>query len=77
VLLDLQLNERAYVVSFVATIFVPLTFVTGFFGMNFCWLIDQIDSPIAFWLLGFVAPIAAGALSWRLWVRGFLWGDPG
>ena len=28
-LLDLQLNERAYVVSVVATIFVPLTFVTG------------------------------------------------
>jgi magnesium transporter len=35
VLLDLQLNERAYVVSLVATIFVPLTFITGFFGMNF------------------------------------------
>ena len=28
-LLDLQLNERAYLVSVVATIFVPLTFVTG------------------------------------------------
>jgi magnesium transporter len=74
-LLDLQLNERAYVVSVVATIFVPLTFVTGFFGMNFGWLIDQIDSPIAFWLFGFVIPIAAGALSWRLWVRRFVMGD--
>jgi Mg2+ and Co2+ transporter CorA len=29
-LIDLQLNERAYVVSVVATIFVPLTFITGF-----------------------------------------------
>src|SRR6202008_2935847 len=29
-LLDLQLNERAYLVSVVATIFVPLTFITGF-----------------------------------------------
>ena len=28
-LLDLQLNERAYVVSVVATIFVPLTLITG------------------------------------------------
>jgi magnesium transporter len=74
-LLDLQLNERAYVVSVVATIFVPLTFVTGFFGMNFGWLIDQIDSPIAFWLFGFAIPIAAGAVSWRLWVRGFVTGD--
>ena len=51
-LLDLQLNERAYVVSVVATIFVPLTFVTGFFGMNFGWMIDHIDSPLAFWVLG-------------------------
>jgi magnesium transporter len=74
-LLDLQLNERAYVVSVVATIFVPLTFVTGFFGMNFGWLVDQIDSPVAFWLLGFIVPIAAGALSWRLWVRRFVVGD--
>jgi magnesium transporter len=74
-LLDLQLNERAYVVSVVATIFVPLTFVTGFFGMNFGWLVDEIDSPIAFWLLGFIVPIAAGALSWRLWVRRFVVGD--
>jgi len=41
VLLDLPLNERAYVVSLVATIFVPLTFITGFFGMNFGSMVDQ------------------------------------
>ena len=50
-LLDLQLNQRAYLVSVVATIFVPLTFVTGFFGMNFGWMVDHIRSPSAFWLL--------------------------
>jgi magnesium transporter len=74
-LLDLQLNERAYVVSVVATIFVPLTFITGFFGMNFGWMVDRVDSPIAFWLLGFGLPIATAALSWRLLVRPFLTGD--
>jgi magnesium transporter len=74
-LLDLQLNERAYVVSVVATIFVPLTFITGFFGMNFGWMVDQVDSQIAFWLLGFSVPIATAALSWRLLVRRFLTGD--
>jgi len=76
-LLDLQLSERAYVVSVVATIFVPLTFLTGFFGMNFGWMVDQIDSPIAFWLLGVLIPIATGVLSWRLLVRRFLIGDDG
>ena len=55
-LLDLQLNERAYVVSVVATIFVPLTLLTGFFGMNFGWMVDQIDTPIAFWVLGLIGP---------------------
>jgi magnesium transporter len=74
-LLDLQLNERAYVVSVVATIFVPLTFVTGFFGMNFGWMIDRIDSPIAFWLLAVAIPIATAALAWRLFLRRFLLGD--
>jgi magnesium transporter len=70
--LDLQLNERAYVVSVVATIFVPLTFITGFFGMNFGWMVDRIDSQVAFWLLGFGIPIATAALSWHLLVRPFL-----
>jgi magnesium transporter len=73
--LDLQLNERAYVLSVVATIFVPLTFVTGFFGMNFGWMVDQVDTPVAFWLLGFGIPIATAALLWRLLVRPFLIGD--
>jgi magnesium transporter len=73
--LDLQLNERAYVVSVVATIFVPLTFITGFFGMNFGWMVDKVDSQVAFWLLGFFVPIATAALCWRLLVRPFLGGD--
>ena len=64
-LLDLQLNQRAYLVSVVATIFVPLTFITGFFGMNFGWMVGRIHSPAAFWLLGFVLPLATAVLSWR------------
>jgi magnesium transporter len=74
-LLDLQLNERAYVVSVLATIFLPLTLITGFFGMNFGWMVDQIDTPIAFWLLGFLGLIAVAVLCWRLLVRRFLMGD--
>jgi magnesium transporter len=74
-LIDLQLNERAYVVSVVATIFVPLTFITGFFGMNFGWMVDQIDSPIAFSLLACVLPLATALVFWRLGVRRFLVGD--
>jgi magnesium transporter len=74
-LLDLQMNERAFVVSVVATIFVPLTLITGFFGMNFGWMVDQIDTPIAFWLVGFIGPVAVALLCWRFLVRRFVIGD--
>ena len=74
-LLDLQLNQRAYLVSVVATIFVPLTFITGFFGMNFGWMVDRVDTPAAFVLLGLLVPIVTAALAWRLLVRRFLSGE--
>ena len=51
-LLDVQLNETTYRLTLVATIFLPLTFLTGFFGMNFGWLVEHIDSAAAFWVLG-------------------------
>ena len=53
-----------------ATIFLPLTFVTGFFGMNFKWLTDGIDTPLAFWLLGIGLLVLGVALILGLIVRG-------
>jgi Mg2+ and Co2+ transporter CorA len=59
-------------VSLVATIFVPLTFVTGFFGMNFGWMVDRIDTQASFWVLGIFIPVATAALAWRFVLRRFL-----
>jgi magnesium transporter len=67
-LIDLRLNETIYWLTVIATIFLPLTFITGFFGMNFGWMVREIDTPLAFVLLGIGAPVLGVALI-TLWVR--------
>jgi len=67
--IDLRLNEMSYWLTVVATIFLPLTFVTGFFGMNFDWMIGQIDTQLAFWLLGVGTSLAAAVVALRTVLR--------
>jgi magnesium transporter len=69
-LINLRLNETSYWLTVVATIFLPLTFITGFFGMNFGWMVGQIDTQWAFWLFGVGALAVGVALIWGLVVRG-------
>jgi magnesium transporter len=69
-LMELRLNETNYVLTVVATVFLPLTFITGFFGMNFGWMVREVDTPLAFWLLGVGSLLVGVALIWRLIVRG-------
>jgi len=45
-----QLNERSYVFTVVATIFLPLSFFTGLMGINVGGM-PGIDSDTAFWIV--------------------------
>jgi magnesium transporter len=65
-LIDLRLNSTMYRLTVVATIFLPLTFIVGFFGMNFGWMTDRIDTFATFALLGLVLPLLLAAGTWTV-----------
>jgi magnesium transporter len=47
-----RLNEISKQLTVVATIFLPLSFVVGFFGQNFGWMVRNINSAPDFWVIG-------------------------
>ena len=47
-----RLNQITKQLTVVATIFLPLSFIVGFFGQNFKWMVVNIDSEGDFVVLG-------------------------
>lgn len=54
-----QQGEIAKQLTVIATIFLPLTYITGFFGQNFGWMVAGIQSPRSFWVIGVGSQVAA------------------
>jgi magnesium transporter len=56
-----QQNNTMKQLTVITTVFLPLNFLTGFFGMNFAFLVAKTASPVAFWL-GLALMLGAVAL---------------
>jgi magnesium transporter len=67
-------NDVMKRLAVIATIFLPLAFLTGFFGQNFDLLVNDIEIPgWTFWVLGVGFEIAAAIglyvlMKWRRWL---------
>jgi hypothetical protein len=63
-------GNRINQLTLVSIIFLPITFMTGYFGMNFQWLVNSVETFWSWAILGAILPIAAVIVSILLLQRG-------
>jgi magnesium transporter len=68
-----RLNQTTKALTVIASLFLPLSFLTGFYGMNFTYLTAVLESPyIAFAVGVFTMLIAIFIQLWLFRRRGWL-----
>jgi magnesium transporter len=75
-MLDTYTNEVQERLTIVATIFLPLSVLTGFFGQNFTWLINHVGSEATFWGLGVGGMVVSATLIVTWLIRSGLYQPP-
>ncbi|MFL5863743.1 MAG: magnesium and cobalt transport protein CorA [Solirubrobacteraceae bacterium] len=66
--LGVRQNTAMKQLTIIATIFLPLSFITGFFGMNFGWMVRNITSLWVFLVFG-IGSLAASSVALLAWFR--------
>ncbi len=64
-----RVNQVTKQLTLISTIFLPLTFVTGFFGQNFGWMVDGVASETDFLVFGVGGLVLAVAVLVVYFVR--------
>jgi len=72
-----RMSEVMKVLTIMATIFIPLSFIAGVYGMNFDTAVSAWNMPELRWPLGYplalgIMAIVAGGQLWYFWRRGWL-----
>ena len=65
---SMRLNEVIRKLTIAATIFLPLTVITSFYGQNFGWLVDNTKSLASFLIFGVGSIVVSGILL-AVWFR--------
>jgi magnesium transporter len=64
-----RLNQTTKALTVVASLFLPLSFLTGFYGMNFSYLTSVLETPYAAFALGVGTMLIATAIQLYLFRR--------
>ena len=68
-----RLNQTTKALTVIASIFLPLSFLTGFYGMNFSYLTQILESPYAAFAVGIGTMVVATLIQlWLFQRRGWI-----